>query len=298
MAGIPDTFQIEAGSSIAAILKQAPLEPLENRILLMHALQLTRIQLITQDERAIDAQQAQQLSALFQRRLLGEPIAYIVGQREFYGLQFEVTPDVLIPRPETELLVELALQHLPAADNLNNQNTLSVLDLGTGSGAIAVAIAHSRPDLKLTALDLSAAALAVAGRNATRHLIAGQTPVQFLQSNWYSALADQRFDVIVANPPYIVAGDSHLTQGDLRFEPQDALTDHADGLSAVRSIIDGAGRYLKDDGWLLMEHGYDQAAAVRALLQARQFDAVQSWQDIAAIERVSGGRYSRYEAPS
>jgi release factor glutamine methyltransferase len=298
MAGIPDTFQIEAGSSIAAILKQAPLEPLENRILLMHALQLTRIQLITQDERAIDAQQAQQLSALFQRRLLGEPIAYIVGQREFYGLQFEVTPDVLIPRPETELLVELALQHLPAADNLNNQNTLSVLDLGTGSGAIAVAIAHSRPDLKLTALDLSAAALAVAGRNAARHLIAGQTPVQFLQSNWYSALADQRFDVIVANPPYIVAGDSHLTQGDLRFEPQDALTDHADGLSALRSIIDGAGRYLKDDGWLLMEHGYDQAAAVRALLQARRFDAVQSWQDIAAIERVSGGRYSRYEAPS
>jgi len=298
MAGIPDTFQIEAGSSIAAVLKQAPLEPLENRILLMHALQLTRIQLITQDERAIDAQQAQLLSALFQRRLLGEPIAYIVGQREFYGLQFEVTPDVLIPRPETELLVELALQHLPAADNLNNQNTLSVLDLGTGSGAIAVAIAHSRPDLKLTALDLSAAALAVAGRNAARHLIAGQTPVQFLQSNWYSALADQRFDVIVANPPYIVAGDSHLTQGDLRFEPQDALTDHADGLSALRSIIDGAGRYLKDDGWLLMEHGYDQAAAVRALLQARQFDAVQSWQDIAAIERVSGGRYSRYEAPS
>jgi len=187
---------------------------------------------------------------------------------------------------------------LPAADNQNTQNTLSVLDLGTGSGAIAVAIAHSRPDLKLTALDLSAAALAVAGRNAARHLIPGQTPLQLLQSNWYSALADQRFDVIVANPPYIVAGDSHLTQGDLRFEPQDALTDHADGLSALRSIIDGAGRHLKDGGWLLMEHGYDQAAAVRALLQARQFDAVQSWQDIAAIERVSGGRCSRQGALS
>ncbi|HWW04108.1 peptide chain release factor N(5)-glutamine methyltransferase [Collimonas sp.] len=295
MAGIPDMFQIDAGSSIAAVLKQAPLNPLENRILLMHALQLTRIQLITQDERTIDAQQAQQLSALFQRRLLGEPIAYIVGQREFYGLQFEVTPDVLIPRPETELLVDLALQHLPAADN---QNTLSVLDLGTGSGAIAVAIAHSRPDLKLTALDLSAAALAVAGRNAARLLIPGQTPLQLLQSNWYSALADQRFDVIVANPPYIVAGDSHLTQGDLRFEPQDALTDHADGLSALRSIIDGAGRHLKVGGWLLMEHGYDQAAAVRALLQARRFEAVQSWQDIAAIERVSGGRCSRQGALS
>ncbi|WP_211467190.1 peptide chain release factor N(5)-glutamine methyltransferase [Collimonas silvisoli] len=291
MAGIPDTFQIEAGSSIAAVLKQAPLNPLENRILLMHGLQLTRIQLITQDEQIIDAQQAQQLSALFRRRLQGEPIAYIVGQREFYGLQFEVTPDVLIPRPETELLVDLALQHVPAADNQHTQNALSVLDLGTGSGAIAVAIAHSRPDLKLTALDLSAAALAVAGRNAARHLKPGQTTLQLLQSNWYSALADQRFDVIVANPPYIVAGDSHLSQGDLRFEPQDALTDHADGLSALRSIIDGAGRYLKDGGWLLMEHGYDQAAAVRALLQARQFEAVQSWADIAGIERVSGGRY-------
>ncbi|SFI06741.1 release factor glutamine methyltransferase [Collimonas sp. OK307] len=288
MPGISDTFAIPAGSSIAAVLKQAPLDPLENRILLMHVLGLTRIQLITQDERVIDAQQAQQLSTLFQRRLLGEPIAYIVGQREFYGLQLEVTPDVLIPRPETELLVDLALQHLPATDT---GNTPSVLDLGTGSGAIAIAISHSCPELKVTALDVSAAALAVAGRNATRHLTPDPNRLQLLQSNWYSALADQQFDVIVANPPYIVAGDSHLTQGDLRFEPQDALTDHADGLSALRSIIDGAGRYLKNGGWLLMEHGYDQASAVRALLQAQQFDAVQSWTDIAAIERVSGGRY-------
>jgi release factor glutamine methyltransferase len=131
----------------------------------------------------------------------------------------------------------------------------------------------------------------VASRNAARHLTPDQTRLQLLQSNWYSALADQQFDVIVANPPYIVAGDSHLTQGDLRFEPQDALTDHADGLSALRSIIDGAGCHLKDGGWLLMEHGYDQASAVRALLQAQQFDAVQSWTDIAAIERVSGGRH-------
>ncbi|WP_442781860.1 peptide chain release factor N(5)-glutamine methyltransferase [Collimonas fungivorans] len=285
MAVIPDTFAIEAGASIAAILKRAPLNPLENRILLMHALQLTRIQLITQDERTIDAGQAQQLSTLFQRRLLGEPIAYIVGQREFYGLQLEVTPDVLIPRPETELLVDLALQHLPAAAG---PETLSVLDLGTGSGAIAVAIAHSRPDLQLTALDVSAAALAVAGRNAACYLAPGQ--LQLLLSSWYGALDDRQFNLIVANPPYIVAGDSHLAQGDLRFEPQDALTDHADGLSALRIIIDGAARHLKDGGWLLMEHGYDQAPAVRELLQAQQFDAVQSWEDIAGIERVSGGR--------
>jgi len=287
MAGISDTFAIKAGDSIATVLRQAPLNPLENRILLMHALQLSRIQLITQDEQVIDAPQAQRLSALFQRRLLGEPIAYIVGQREFYGLQLEVTPDVLIPRPETELLVDLALQHLPAA---GARQALSVLDLGTGSGAIAVAIAHSRPDLQLTALDVSAAALAVAGRNAARHLAPNQAPMQLLQSNWYGALDCRQFDVIVANPPYIVAGDSHLAQGDLRFEPQDALTDHADGLSALRSIVDGAAGHLKDGGWLLMEHGYDQAPAVRGLLQAQQFEAVQSWQDIASIERVSGGR--------
>lgn len=286
MTAIPDKFTVEAGCSIGALLKKAPLAPLENRILLMHALQLSRIQLITQDERIIDAGQAQQLAILFGRRLRGEPIAYIIGQREFYGLQLEVTPDVLIPRPETELLVELALQHLPA----DARQQLSVLDLGTGSGAIAIAIAHSRPDLEVSALDLSSAALAVAGRNAARHLPANHGQFQLLQSNWYSALDDRQFDVIVANPPYIVAGDRHLAEGDLRFEPQDALTDHADGLSALRNIVDGASRHLKPGGWLLMEHGYDQAPAVRALLQAQQFEAVQSWQDLAAIERVSGGR--------
>ena len=286
MTGIADTFTVEAGCSIGALLKKAPLAPLENRILLMHALQLTRIQLITQDERSIDARQAQQLSDLFRRRLLGEPIAYIIGQREFYGLQLEVTPDVLIPRPETELLVELALQYLPS----DPRQALSVLDLGTGSGAIAIAIAHSRPDLAVTALDVSSTALAVAGRNAARHLQLEHGPFRLLQSNWYDALVDQQFDVIVANPPYIVAGDRHLAEGDLRFEPQDALTDHADGLSALRNIVGGAGRHLNKGGWLLMEHGYDQAPAVRALLQAQHFEAVQSWQDLAGIERVSGGR--------
>ncbi|AIY43623.1 Protein-N(5)-glutamine methyltransferase PrmC [Collimonas arenae] len=286
MTEISDTFVVEAGSSIAAILKKAPLAPLESRILLMHALQLTRIQLITQDERNLDAQQAEQLSALFKRRLRGEPIAYIIGQREFYGLLLEVTADVLIPRPETELLVDLALQHLP----LDASRQLSVLDLGTGSGAIAIAIAHSRSDVEVTALDVSAAALAVASRNAARHLQPRHAPFQLMQSDWYSALGERQFDIIVANPPYIVVGDRHLTQGDLRFEPQDALTDHADGLSALRKIVDGAGAYLKDGGWLLMEHGYDQAPAVRGLLNIGQFQEVQSWQDIAAIERVSGAR--------
>ena len=290
MTGTSDTppaASIQAGTNIATVLRQSPLNPLETRILLMHALQLTRIQLITQDERCVDAEQAQQLSALFRRRQKGEPIAYLVGHREFYGLQLEVTPDVLIPRPETELLVDLALQRLPD----DSVSSLSVLDLGTGSGAIAIAIAHSRPALQVTALDVSPAALAVAQRNATRHLAYNPSQLELLQSDWYAALGHRCFDVIVSNPPYVVAGDRHLSEGDLRSEPQHALTDHADGLSALRIIVNDAGRYLKDGGWLLMEHGYDQAAAVRALLQAQSFDQLQSWQDLVQIERVSGGRW-------
>ncbi len=278
---------IQAGINIATILQQSPLNPLETRILLMHALKLTRIQLITQDELCVDAEQAQQLYALFRRRQNGEPIAYLVGHREFYGLQLEVTPDVLIPRPETELLVDLALKRLPA----DSDSSLSVLDLGTGSGAIAIAIAHSRPSLQMTALDVSRAALAVAQRNATRHLAHNPLQLELLRSDWYAALGQRYFDVIVSNPPYVVAGDHHLNEGDLRFEPQHALTDNADGLSALRIIVNDAGRYLKDGGWLLMEHGYDQAAAVRALLQAQSFGQLQSWQDLAQIERVSGGRW-------
>ena len=270
-------FSVAAGSTLGAVLQQAPLEPLDARVLLMHALRMTRVQLITQDQRVIDSDEAARLTALFRRRIAGEPIAYLVGTREFYGLDFEVTPDVLIPRPETELLVELALERLaPGA---------RVLDMGTGSGAIAVAIAHARPDAMVTALDVSAAALEVARRNAARHGAA----VAFLQSDWYAALGARCFDLIAANPPYIVAGDSHLSQGDLRYEPIGALTDHADGLSALRSIVAGAAAHLAAGGWLLMEHGYDQAGAVRALLAAHGFGDIRSWRDLAGIERASGG---------
>lgn len=278
MASPSDAFSLAAGTTVAAMLRTAPLPALENRILLGHALGLSRVQLITQSERAFTAEEALQLTALVQRRLAGEPIAYLVGQREFYGLSLLVTPAVLIPRPETELLVELALERLP--------HNGRVLDMGTGSGAIAVALAHQRADLQVTALDASTAALAVARQNADRHHV----NVQFLHSDWYAALAHQRFDMIVANPPYIEQHDPHLAQGDLRFEPVDALTDHADGLAALRAIVSGAGTYLAAHGWLLMEHGYDQAGAVRALLAASGFGQVQSWQDLAGIERVSGGR--------
>lgn len=265
------------GNSISALLRDPPLNPLETRILLTHALGLSRVQLITQAERVLTADEVASFSALVQRRVDGEPIAYIVGAREFYGLSFEVNPDVLIPRPETELLVELALRHLPPNGRM--------LDLGTGSGAIAVSIAHARPDASVTALDVSHAALAVARRNTGRHGVA----VEFLQSDWFAALRDRQFDLIVSNPPYIVSGDAHLAQGDLRFEPPDALTDHADGLSAHRTIITGSTLHLASGGWLFMEHGYDQADAVRRLARAQGFTDVQSLQDLAGIERVSGG---------
>lgn len=276
---------LQAGATIAQCQSDSPLELLETRMLLMHALGLSRVQLITRSETILTSEQAQQLYVLIARRVQGEPMAYILGQREFFGLDFYVTPDVLIPRPDTELLVELAMHYAPKASRL--------LDLGTGSGAIAISVAQQRPDLEVTALDISAAALAIAAKNAARHL--PPHTLQLLQSDWYSALkltasATNRFATIVSNPPYIVKDDQHLSQGDLRFEPIDALTDHADGLSAYRRIIDGAPGYLEDDGWLLMEHGYHQAEQVQALLSAAGFSQVQSWPDLAGILRVSGGK--------
>ena len=263
---------------LAALQAALPLDALENRILLCHALGLTRIQLITQSEREVGEAELARLNELVARRQQGEPIAYIVGKREFFGLDFAVNEAVLIPRPDTELLVELALERMaPAA---------RVLDMGTGSGAIAVALAHTRPDAVVTALDVSEAALAVARANAA----ANGATVRFLQSDWFAALADERFDIIASNPPYIHADDDHLEQGDLRFEPRGALTDHADGLSALRTIVDGAAAHLEPGGWLLMEHGYDQAAEVRALLENAGYMEVASWRDLAGIERVSGAR--------
>lgn len=271
---------LAAGSRIADSQSASPLDALETRMLLMHVLGLSRVQLITQSEQPLGADQAERLNQLILRRVNGEPMAYILGEREFYGLDFYVTPDVLIPRPDTELLVELALQYAPKQSRL--------LDLGTGSGAIAIAVAQQRPDLTVLAIDVSPAALKIAEKNAARHLAAGR--VQLIQSDWYSAIADQQFATILSNPPYIVKDDQHLSQGDLRFEPIDALTDHADGLSAYRQIITGAGKHLAEGGWLLMEHGYDQSSAVQELLSAEGFSEIQSWPDLAGILRVSGGK--------
>lgn len=275
------SFTLEAGATLARLQATLPLDALENRILLCHALGLSRVGLITQSERVLTLDEAARVAALVQRRLDGEPIAYIVGEREFFGLPFKVSPAVLIPRPDTELIVELALERLPQGGRL--------LDMGTGSGAIAVACAHGRRDAQVTALDVSADALAIARANAA----ANGATVRFLHSDWFAAVAGERFELIASNPPYIASGDAHLGQGDLRFEPTGALTDHADGLSALRTIVAGAPGHLAPGGWLLLEHGYDQAAAVRALLDGRGFLEVQSWRDLAGIERVSGGRLAQ-----
>lgn len=271
-------MKIAAGATVAALQAGLPLDPLENRILLCHALGLTRVGLITNAERVLNEEEAARLAALVERRQQGEPIAYIVGQREFFGLPFQVGPAVLIPRPDTELIVELALERLTSGARM--------LDMGTGSGAIAVAVAHTQPAALVTALDVSDEALALARANARTNGAA----VRFLRSDWFAALDGDIFDLIVSNPPYIAAGDAHLAQGDLRFEPSGALTDFADGLSALRTIIEGAPAHLVAGGWLLLEHGYDQAAAVRSLLAEAGYAEVQSWRDLGGIERVTGGR--------
>ncbi|MFM0130992.1 peptide chain release factor N(5)-glutamine methyltransferase [Paraburkholderia sediminicola] len=272
----------------AALLRASPLPSLEARILLTHVLGWRHTQLITRSDEALDGPVVERYRALEARRVAGEPVAQLVGAREFFGLDFEVTPDVLIPRPETELLVETALA---AMENISRPR---VLDLGTGTGAIAVATASMRPDAQVWALDRSAEALAVATRNAARLLDAKRPggAVVPQQSDWYGSLeAALRFDVVVSNPPYIASGDPHLSEGDLRFEPRGALTDEADGLSAIRAIIAGAPTHLAANGVLWIEHGYDQAEAVRGLLVAQGFEHVRSEQDLAGIERISGGRW-------
>ena len=273
----------------AALLRASPLPPLEARILLTHVLGWRPTQLITRSDEPLDSASVERYRALEARRLAGEPVAQLVGAREFYGLDFEVTPHVLIPRPETELLVETALT---AMAHISRPR---VLDLGTGTGAIAVAIASMRPDAQVCAVDRSAEALAVATRNAAR-LLDVKRPggaVELTQGDWYGSLdATRRFDVIVSNPPYIACGDPHLSEGDLRFEPRGALTDEADGLSAIRVIIAGAPARLAANGALWIEHGYDQAETVRAMLAAQGFAQVRSERDLAGIERISGGQYA------
>lgn len=263
-------------------LNATGLEPVDARALICHALGVSPAWLAARQRDAMPSDEIERVSPAIKRRQQGEPVAYIVGTREFYSLEFAVNPAVLIPRPETELLVDEALARIPA------ETAATVLDLGTGSGIIAVTIAHHRPRALVTAVDASAPALAVAQQNANQHAPANVT---CCLSDWYQALPGNRlFDVIVSNPPYIVAEDPHLARGDLRFEPISALTDHADGLACIRTITQGAVDRLKPDGWLLFEHGYDQGQAVRHLLQQYGFIKINTLQDLAGIDRVTLGQ--------
>ena len=255
---------------------------LEARVLLRHVLRCDEAYLIAHGDDDLPAAQAADFGRLIARRAGGEPVAYLTGSRDFYGREFVVTPAVLIPRPDTELLIELALQRLPA-------NGGQVLDLGTGSGCIGVTIAAERPQAQVTLVDASANALDDARVNAHRHAVANTA---LLCSDWFATLGDARYDLIVSNPPYIAAGDAHLQQGDLRFEPQSALAAGADGLDDIRRIVAEAPSHLLSGGWLLCEHGHDQADACTELLQQAGFKEVFSARDLAGIRRVSGGRWN------
>jgi release factor glutamine methyltransferase len=253
----------------------------EAEILLGHALGRDRAWLFTHAQDVPEAEIVQKFRQLMQARERGEPVAYLIGHRGFWTLDLAITPDVLIPRPETELLVELALERIP------EDREFRVADLGTGSGAVALAVASERPLASVLATDASTAALVVARDNATR-LEFGN--VEFAQGNWCEALAGQSFDLIVSNPPYIEAEDDHLGQGDLRFEPRSALASGSDGLDAIREIIESATGHMNRGAWLLLEHGYDQGDRVRAILHGQGFSEAQTWKDIAGKDRISGGR--------
>jgi release factor glutamine methyltransferase len=262
--------------NVAAALAAAGIDAREARLLLADALGISVASAIANPDRELTASEAERFRAWTARRALGEPIAYILGRREFHALVLAVSPAVLIPRPESELLVDLAIERRPR----------SVLDLGTGSGAIALAIKRALPSARVVAVDTSAEALAVARRNAT----ALGLEVDLREGNWFDPVAGERFDLIVANPPYVAAGDSHLLEGDLRFEPPVALVSSGDGLDSIREIVSEAANYLAAGGWFLTEHGLGQDPAVRVLLEDRGFGSVASWRDLAGIARVSGGR--------
>lgn len=266
--------------TVAEALRGAGIDAREARLLLAAAAQLPEARIVAHPERPVEAAVHARFEDWAARRRAGEPIAYLTGRREFYGLSLVVTPAVLIPRHESELLVERALAVLPT------QRRCRVLDLGTGSGALALAIKHARPAAQLVGSDASRAALEVARGNAARLGL----QVDWRHGEWFAAVAGERFDVIVSNPPYVAEGDPHLVQGDLRFEPREALVGGADGLDAIRRIATGVGEQLRPGGWVFLEHGFDQAEAVRKCLNAAGLLAVETWCDLAGHARVSGGR--------
>ena len=271
--------------TVSAALAQSGLVPLDSQVVLAHVLAKPRAWLVAHGDEPLTREQETAFFALARRRRDGEPVAYLTGTREFWGLPFRVTPAVLIPRPETESLVEFALLRIPV------DRESRVLDLGTGSGAIALALAHERSRARVLATDSSLEALAVAEDNARRLGIAN---VEFAQSDWYAGLPagwrEIAFDLIASNPPYVAMNDPHLREGDVRFEPAAALVSGSDGLAAIRQIVAGAHAHLAPSGTLAVEHGYDQSERVRELFTAANFDRIVSAKDLAGIPRVVAGR--------
>ncbi|NUW62857.1 peptide chain release factor N(5)-glutamine methyltransferase [Cronobacter sakazakii] len=250
-------------------------------ILLAFVTGRTRTFILAFGETALTDDELTRLDALLARRAAGEPVAYLIGQREFWSLPLEVSPATLIPRPDTECLVEQALARLPATP-------CRILDLGTGTGAIALALASERPDCHVTALDVIPEAVALAKRNAQR---LGIDNVTILQSHWFSALTDVRFSLIVSNPPYIDGDDPHLSQGDVRFEPKSALVADDAGLADLETLVTEARRFLEDNGWLMLEHGWQQGEAVRELFTRAGYQAVETCRDYGGNERLTLGHY-------
>jgi release factor glutamine methyltransferase len=253
----------------------------EAQLLLQNVLNVNRAWLLAHESDTLQDKIKTDYEALLARRLIGEPIAYIFGYREFFGLNLIVTPDTLIPRPDTETLVETALDKIPL------ETPFTVLDLGTGTGAVALAIAQNRPEAQVTAIDASSGALDIAKRNSNQLDL---TQVDFRLSNWFSALEGERFNLIVSNPPYIEQHDIHLTQGDLRFEPMSALASGTDGLDDIRQIVDNCLLHLHPQGWLMLEHGYNQAHLVTDLMAQSGLIDITTIKDLGAKDRVTIGK--------
>jgi release factor glutamine methyltransferase len=274
----PDTVGFSVQRIARELASTSPTPQLDAEVMAMHVCGIDRGQLILRRQARLTGDQQRQLAELSARRRRGEPIAYLTGTREFWSLEFNVSPATLIPRPETELLVEKALARIPP------DAEWAIADLGTGSGAIAAVLAQERPRCRVWATDISSAALAVAGSNAHKF---GLNNIEFLQGDWFEPLAGKRFNIIVSNPPYVRAGDPHLETGDVRFEPEQALVAGPDGLDAIRLMAQRAREHLASGGRLLLEHGWGQAAVARDLLRAAGYGDIVCHRDLAARDRVT-----------
>jgi release factor glutamine methyltransferase len=266
---------------LSQLLVDSDSATLDAELLLCHCLDKERAYLYAWPEREVDAQQEQRYRELIARRQRGEPVAYLLGSREFWSFSLAVDNSTLIPRPDTERLVEVALELLGSA-------RATALDLGTGTGAIALALATERPQWRVLGVDVAEAAVELAQRNARDLEI---TNAEFIQSDWFANIPPQQFDLIVSNPPYIDGTDPHLAQGDVRFEPRRALVAEQNGLAAIAQITACAQHYLQPGAWLLFEHGFEQAALVRTLLSQQAFESIATWTDFGGRERVTGGRW-------